>query len=76
MAKRTAVIDIGSNSARLAVYEKSSRFAFHLLNETKSVIKIAEGCYENNNFLQEIPMQRAMDALTECMTISTCNSSI
>ena len=69
MAKITAVIDIGSNSARLAVYEKSSRFAFHLIHETKSIIKISEGCF-NKNILQPIPMQRAINVLREFMAIA------
>ena len=70
MAKITAVIDIGSNSARLAVYEKSSRFAFHLIYEIKSAIKISEGCYINDNILQPIPMQRAINVLEEFMAIA------
>ena len=76
MAKRTAVIDIGSNSARLAIYEKTSRFGFHLLNETKSTVRISEGCYENGGFLQKIPMQRALNAIEEFKNIATslkCN---
>ena len=35
MSKITTVIDIGSNSMRMVVLEKSSRFAFSLINETK-----------------------------------------
>lgn len=69
MAKRTAIIDIGSNSARMVVYEKSSRFAFHLLKEIKSRVRIADGAYANDGFLQEIPMQRAFDALQSFATI-------
>lgn len=63
MAKRVAVIDIGSNSARMVIYEKSSRFAFHILHEAKSRVRLSEGAYKNNGNLQEIPMQRAYDAL-------------
>ena len=63
MAKRTAVIDIGSNSARMVIFEKSSHFAFHLIKEIKSRVRIGEGAYENGGILQEIPMQRAFDAL-------------
>ncbi len=37
MAKRTAVIDIGSNSARMVVFEKSSTYAFHLVKRLKVV---------------------------------------
>jgi exopolyphosphatase/guanosine-5'-triphosphate,3'-diphosphate pyrophosphatase len=69
MAKRVAVIDIGSNSARLVVYEKTSRFAFHLLNESKSKVRLSENAYKNNGNLQEIPMQRTIDALKDFLSI-------
>lgn len=65
MAKRTAIIDIGSNSARMVVFEKSSPYAFHLIKEIKSRIRIGEGAYENNGVLQAKPMQRAYDALED-----------
>ncbi|PHS33989.1 MAG: guanosine polyphosphate pyrophosphohydrolase [Sulfurovum sp.] len=59
MAKRTAVIDIGSNSARLVIYEKTSRYGFHLLCEQKSKVRIGEGAYEKGGYLQPIGIQRA-----------------
>ena len=65
MAKRTAIIDIGSNSARMVVFEKSSPYAFHLIKEIKSRIRIGEGAYENDGVLQDKPMQRAFDALED-----------
>ena len=65
MAKRTAVIDIGSNSVRLVIYEKTSRFAFHLLNESKSKVRLSENAYQNDGNLQEEPMQRTIDALRD-----------
>ncbi len=70
MAKRTAVIDIGSNSARMAVFEKTSRFGFVLIKEIKSKVRIGEGAYEKNGELQPIPMQRAFNALKEFKDIS------
>lgn len=63
MAKRVAVIDIGSNSVRMVVYEKTSRFAFHILYEAKSRVRISEDAYKNGGNLQDIPMQRAFNAL-------------
>ncbi len=60
MSKITTVIDIGSNSMRMVVLEKSSRFAFSLINETKSRVKISEGCYENGGNLQEIPYGKSL----------------
>ncbi len=70
MAKRTAVIDIGSNSVRMVVYEKTSRFAFHLLHEAKSKVRISENAYKNSGNLQEIPMQRTYDALEDFLHIA------
>jgi len=70
MAKVTTIIDIGSNSMRMVTFKKTSRFAFHLINESKSKVKISEGCYENNGNLQDIPMQRAFDALKSFVNIA------
>jgi exopolyphosphatase/guanosine-5'-triphosphate,3'-diphosphate pyrophosphatase len=70
MSKVTAIIDIGSNSTRMVVFEKTSRFAFHVLNESKIKVKISEGCYENAGMLQKIPMQRAFDALESFINIA------
>ena len=71
MAKITAVIDIGSNSARMVVFEKTSRFAFHILNETKSKVRISEDAYKNGGRLQEKPMQRAYEALCDFLSIAS-----
>ncbi|MFW9617887.1 MAG: Ppx/GppA family phosphatase [Sulfurospirillum sp.] len=65
MSKRTAIIDIGSNSARMAIFEKSSRFAFHLINETKSRVRIGEGAYNFGGMLQEPALKRAFTTLEE-----------
>ncbi|MCD6433017.1 MAG: Ppx/GppA family phosphatase [Sulfurimonas sp.] len=71
MAKRVAVIDIGSNSVRMVVYERTSRFAFHLLHEAKSRVRISEDAYKNSDNLQEVPMQRTFNALKEFLSISS-----
>ena len=55
---------------RMVVLQKSSRFSFSLINETKSRVKISEGCYENNGNLQDIPMQRAYESLKSFLNIS------
>ncbi|WP_320034606.1 Ppx/GppA phosphatase family protein [Halarcobacter sp.] len=70
MAKITTIIDIGSNSMRMVVLEKSSRFAFNLINETRSRVKISEGCYENFGNLQEAALQRAFNSLQSFLNIS------
>jgi len=54
----------------MVVLQKSSRFSFSLINETKSRVKISEGCYENNGNLQDIPMQRAYESLKSFLNIS------
>ena len=71
MAKRVCVIDIGSNSVRMVVYEKTSRFAFHLLYESKSKVRLSENAYQNSGNLQQEPMQRTFDALSDFLTISS-----
>ena len=69
MSKRTAIIDIGSNSARMAIFEKSSRFGFHLIMETKSRVRIGEGAYEFGGVLQDMALERAYKALQEFKNI-------
>lgn len=59
MTKRTAIIDIGSNSARLVIYEQTSRYGFHLICEQKSKVRIGEGAYEKQGYLQPIGIRRA-----------------
>ena len=59
MAKRTAIIDIGSNSARLVIFEKTSHYGFHLICEQKSKVRIGEGAYEKDGYLQPIAIKRA-----------------
>ena len=70
MAKRTAIVDIGSNSVRMVIFEKTSRFAFHLLHEAKSRVRISEGAYENGGNLQETAMERGLNALRDFLSIA------
>jgi len=63
MAKRTAIIDIGSNSARLVIFEKTSRYGFNLICEQKSKVRIGEGAYEKEGYLQPVGIKRAFLAL-------------
>ena len=71
MAKRVAVIDIGSNSIRMVIYEKTSRFAFHLLYETKSKVRLSQNAYKNSLNLQTEPMQKTLNALKDFLSIIT-----
>jgi len=59
MAKRTAIIDIGSNSARLVIFEKTSHYGFHLICEQKSKVRMGEGAYEREGNLQPTAIKRA-----------------
>ena len=63
MATRTAIIDIGSNSARLVIFQKTSEYGFHLVCEQKSRVRIGEGAYKNGGNLQTIGTTRAYAAL-------------
>jgi len=65
MRSCTAVIDIGSNSARLVIYEKSSQYGFHLISERKSKVRIGEGAYAKEGYLQQVGIERAYLALKE-----------
>jgi exopolyphosphatase / guanosine-5'-triphosphate,3'-diphosphate pyrophosphatase len=70
LAKRVAVIDIGSNSIRMVVYEKTSRYAFHILHEEKSKVRLSENAYKHDGDLQADPMRRTYDALSDFVNIA------
>jgi exopolyphosphatase/guanosine-5'-triphosphate,3'-diphosphate pyrophosphatase len=63
MPKRVAVIDIGSNSARVVIYQRTSRYGFHLISQQKSRVRIGEGAYQKGGRLQIEGVQRAFRAL-------------
>lgn len=75
MAKIVSVIDIGSNSVRMAIFAKTSRFGFHLLEEKKSRVRISEGSYENQGYLQEDPIRRTINALSGFLKIAKSRGS-
>ncbi|EAI4449936.1 Ppx/GppA family phosphatase [Campylobacter lari] len=64
MAKKTAVIDLGSNSVRMVVFEKTSRYGFFICSEHKKKVRLGENAYNNNKILQEEAMLKAEKALT------------
>ena len=70
MSKVTAVIDIGSNSARMAIFRRTSRYGFSLIFETKSKVRISSGCYENGGILQEDSINRALCALKDFVRLA------
>jgi len=63
MPKRVAIIDIGSNSARVVIFQRTSRFGFHLIKEQKAAIRISEGSFDNDGYLQNAAINKALDAL-------------
>lgn len=70
MAKITTIIDIGSNSVRMAIFQKTSRYGFHLIHELKSKVRISEGSYEHDSYLQPYAMDRAVNSLKEFAKVS------
>lgn len=70
MAQCTAIIDIGSNSMRMAVVQKTSRFAFHIIHEVKSSVRLGEYAYINGGHLQKPAMERTANALGEFLLIA------
>jgi len=65
----TAVIDIGSNSVRLVIYQQKNKYEFNLIYEQKAKVRIGEGAYLEKGHLQTTPMQRAFQALQEFTTV-------
>lgn len=79
MRQTTAVIDIGSNSVRLVVYEQSSRYGYRLICEQKSRVRIGEGAYTNNGNIQPLAITRALNTLKSFIYIINqydCNKTI
>jgi len=54
----------------MVVFEKTSRFAFHLLHEVKSRVRISEGAYDNGGDLQPEAIERAISALHDFLSIT------
>ncbi len=63
MAKKTAIVDLGSNSIRMVIFEKTSRYGFYTNCEYKRKVRLGENAYNNGKILQEEAMQRAEDTL-------------
>ncbi len=70
MAKVTAIIDIGSNSARIAIFRRTSRYGFYLVEEYKSRTRISENSYRNGGVLQQAAIERALSTLRSFLKIA------
>ena len=42
MTKKVAVIDLGSNSARMVIFGRTSRLGFYILGEYKMKVRLGE----------------------------------
>ncbi|MFA6075661.1 MAG: Ppx/GppA phosphatase family protein [Negativicutes bacterium] len=62
MSERIAIIDLGSNSARLIIMKISKSGAYHLIYNQKEGVRLSEGLQQTNR-LQPEAMQRALDTL-------------
>jgi exopolyphosphatase/guanosine-5'-triphosphate,3'-diphosphate pyrophosphatase len=49
----------------MAIFERTSRYGFHLLREVKSRVRISENAYKNGGVLQKAAIERAKGALKE-----------
>lgn len=65
MSKRVAVIDLGSNSARMAIFERTSRLGFFILREYKVKVRLGQGAYERGGILQPEAMDNVLHAFGE-----------
>ncbi|QWU80627.1 Ppx/GppA family phosphatase [Campylobacter novaezeelandiae] len=75
MAKRTAVVDLGSNSIRMVIFEKTSRYGFYTTHEFKRKVRLGENSYNNKKILQKEAMQRAEETLSffkQCALKNKC----
>lgn len=75
MAKITTVIDIGSNSVRMAIFERTSQFGFVRKFEQKSRVRISENSYENGGFLQDPAIFRTIEVLKNFYEIARAHKS-
>lgn len=65
MSKKVAVIDLGSNSVRLAIFERTSRLGFYVVGEYKVKIRLGEGAYENGGMLTKSAMDKCFLAFSD-----------
>ncbi|MCR6580864.1 Ppx/GppA phosphatase family protein, partial [Campylobacter insulaenigrae] len=56
-------MDLGSNSIRMVIFERTSRYGFYICSEYKKKVRLGENAYNNNKILQESAMYKAEQAL-------------
>ena len=71
MTQQIAIVDLGSNTTRLVVYEYEPGFRFHLTDEVREVVRLREGM-GNGMVLRAAAVDRASRAMR--MFASFCRS--
>ena len=62
MSRRTAIVDLGSNTTRLVIYEFEPGKWFNLTDEVREVVRLREGM-GNSNVLRRGAIERSLNAL-------------
>jgi len=70
MPQRAAIIDLGSNTTRLVIYEYEPGKWFNLIDEVREVVRLREGM-GNTNVLRGAAIERSLNALRMFHTL--CN---
>nr|VFJ87903.1 MAG: exopolyphosphatase / guanosine-5'-triphosphate,3'-diphosphate pyrophosphatase [Candidatus Kentron sp. LFY]VFK19596.1 MAG: exopolyphosphatase / guanosine-5'-triphosphate,3'-diphosphate pyrophosphatase [Candidatus Kentron sp. LFY] len=70
MPSRAAIVDLGSNTSRLVIYEYEPGKWFNLTDEVREVVRLREGM-GNTNVLRGAAIERSLNALRMFRTL--CN---
>lgn len=62
MSERIAIVDLGSNSARLVIFQLYSQRAYHLIHERKEIVRLSEGASVSGE-LQVEAQRRGLETL-------------
>nr|VFK60842.1 MAG: exopolyphosphatase / guanosine-5'-triphosphate,3'-diphosphate pyrophosphatase [Candidatus Kentron sp. UNK]VFK69497.1 MAG: exopolyphosphatase / guanosine-5'-triphosphate,3'-diphosphate pyrophosphatase [Candidatus Kentron sp. UNK] len=68
MPQRAAIIDLGSNTTRLVIYEYEPGKWFNLTDEVREVVRLREGM-GNTNVLRKAAIDRSLNALRMFRTL-------
>jgi exopolyphosphatase/guanosine-5'-triphosphate,3'-diphosphate pyrophosphatase len=62
MVQRLGIVDLGSNTTRLVIYEYEPGYRFRLADEVREIVRLREGMGETN-ILRAAAIERALNAL-------------
>ena len=71
MIQRTGIVDLGSNTTRLVIYEFEPGYRFRLADEVREVVRLREGM-GSTNILRAVAIERSLNALA--MFRSLCDA--